>query len=365
MPSSYSAQNRFEEQNPGENLNTWGGKLNSNTTALIDFAISGYTGLSLSGPITLTSANGAADQARSAILDFTSGTGGTVTIPAVSHVYQVRNNTSGNVVFTTGSGLTATVEPGALATVICDGTNGYRLADAADIAACLAAAETYANGLAFESSSGNLPGQPGNAGNFLTTNGSTANWSPVTVSTLGALAKANNLSDVASAATALGNLGGAAASSVAAVSSSLGAVSSSVAGVSTSLAGVSSSLSSAVSAIGSAVSGTAANAMGYLGLPQQTKSANYGPVLADAGTELFFTSSGKTATIPANASTAFPIGTVLVFSIASGTLAVAITSDTMTWVPTGSGSRTVTGPGFLIARKIGATVWWVYGLGVT
>ena len=225
MPSTFTAQNRLEEQNPGENLNTWGSRLNANTTALIDFAISGYTALSISGAITLTSANGAADQARSAILDFTAGSGGTVAIPGVSHVYQVRNGANGNVVFTTGSGPTATVEPGSFATVVCDGTNCYRLADAADIAACLAAAELYAQGLAFESSSGQLPGQAGNAGAFLMTNGTTAMWTaplPNQTGQNGGLLQTNGSS-------ASWNTG---------VSSSLANVSTLLAGVSTSLTAV-------------------------------------------------------------------------------------------------------------------------------
>ena len=221
MASSYTTLLRLELQNPGENLNTWGSKLNADTTALIDFAIGGVTALALSGPVTLTTANGAADQARSATLNFTSGTGGTVTIPAVSKVYQVRNNCSGNVVFTTGSGSTATVEPGNLATVICDGTNCYRFADAADIATCLASAKAYTDAAAFASASGNLPGQGGNAGKFLQTNGSTPSWVAITslnvTTALGytpqvalgytPLNAASNLSDVANAGTSRANLG--------------------------------------------------------------------------------------------------------------------------------------------------------------
>ena len=110
----------------------------------------------------------------------------------------------------------------------------------------------------------------------------------------------------------------------------------------------------------------ATNAVGYLGLPQSAHATNYAPALTDCGTEMLFTATGHTATIPANASVAFPIGTVLVFSVSTGSLTVAITSDSMVYVPSnGSGSRTVTAPGFLIARKVSATVWWVYGLGVT
>lgn len=220
MPSSYSPLNRFEEQNPGEGLNTWGSNLNTKTTALIDFAVSGETDLTISGPITLTSSNGAADQARSATLKFTSGTGGTVTIPAVTHHYRVRNSTSGSVIFTTGSGTTATVEAGNFATVVCDGTNCWRHVDAADIAAALATAEAYTDAAAFASSSGVLPGQGGNAGKFLQTNGTSPSWVAISSSNVTTalgftpqaalgftpLNPANNLSDIASLATTRSNL---------------------------------------------------------------------------------------------------------------------------------------------------------------
>lgn len=221
MPSTFTATLRFELQAPGSDLNTWGGNLNTNAIALIDFAIGGVTALTPSGPITLTSANGAADQSRSAILNCTSGTGGTLTIPAVSKVYQVRNNCSGNVIITTGAGSTATVEPGSSATVISDGTNCYRFSNAADIAACLAASKAYTDAAAFASSSGILPGQPGNAGKYLQTNGTTPSWVAIMSSDVtGALGyvpqvalgytplnPANNLSDLANAGTARVNLG--------------------------------------------------------------------------------------------------------------------------------------------------------------
>lgn len=193
MPSTYTTSNRLELQNPGENLNTWGSKLNSDTTALIDSGMSGVTTLTPSGPITLTTANGSADQSRAAIINCTSGTGGTLTIPAVSKVYQVRNNCSGSVLFTTGSGTVATVEAGSSATVICDGTNCYRFADAADIAAAQGAAEAYALSLSFAASGGQLPGQSGNAGNILSTNGSAALWTSL-APTATALATAQNFS---------------------------------------------------------------------------------------------------------------------------------------------------------------------------
>lgn len=222
MPPTFTSLLRFELQAPGEGLNTWGATLNTATVALIDFAIGGSTSLALSGPMTLTTAYGATDQARSAILNFTSGSGGTVTIPALSKVYHVRNNVSGGAIFTTGSGTTATVEAGSSAVVICDGTNCYRFTDAADVAACLVAAKAYTDAASFAAQAGTLPGQAGNAGAFLQTNGSTPSWqainSGIVTGALGftpqvhlgytPLNAAANLSDVANPATALGAIGG-------------------------------------------------------------------------------------------------------------------------------------------------------------
>jgi len=111
----------------------------------------------------------------------------------------------------------------------------------------------------------------------------------------------------------------------------------------------------------------ASNAVGFLGLIQTgAKSNDYTLALADSGHEVPFTAT-KTLTIPANASIAFQNGTVICASVDSGhTLTVAITSDTLTWLPTaGTGSRTVTGPGFITLRKYSSTVWWCWGMNIS
>lgn len=192
MPSSPTPRLRLVLENPGENLNTWGSILNAGAISMVDDAVAGRAALTPSGNLTLTSSNYVTDQSRMAIIDCTSGTGGTLTIPAVTKVYQVRNACSGGVLVTTGSGAVATVEAGSLATVISDGTNCYRFADAADVATCLAAAKTYTDAAAFASSSAVLPGQAGNAGNILGTNGAVANWTPLAPQAT-ALATARNI----------------------------------------------------------------------------------------------------------------------------------------------------------------------------
>lgn len=124
MPSTYSTRNRLEKQASGENSNTWGTRFNtSGGSDMLDAALDGRTAFTLSGSKTLTTVDGAADEARSRFLDITGGTGGNVTIPNVEKTYLVRNNTEGTVTITTGSGTTATVEAGQIDWVVSAGSN--------------------------------------------------------------------------------------------------------------------------------------------------------------------------------------------------------------------------------------------------
>jgi len=125
MASTATTRNRLEKQGTGDNNNTWGSVLNSSLIDLVDEALDGRTNFTLSTTKTLSSTNYASDESRKRIIDITSGTGGTVTIPAVEKSYLVRNATSGDVIFTTGSGDTATVKSGNVMPILSDGTNVY------------------------------------------------------------------------------------------------------------------------------------------------------------------------------------------------------------------------------------------------
>lgn len=196
MSSTYTASLRFNLQGTGDNFAVWGAILNSGVFSLVDASIAGRAGFALSGSKTLTSANGAADEARQAFLDITSGSGGTITIPGVSKLYLVRNNTSGNAVFTTGGGLTTTVASGNIVWIVCDGTN-VRLAFSSDFQgsiltnvgtpstttdgvnkayadSILTSANAYTDSVAL--ASGNLPSVVGQSGRYLTNNGAAAMW---------------------------------------------------------------------------------------------------------------------------------------------------------------------------------------------
>lgn len=113
----------------------------------------------------------------------------------------------------------------------------------------------------------------------------------------------------------------------------------------------------------------AANSVGYMGVPQLGKTANYTLALADASEDIYITgtTAAQTITIPANASIAFPIGTVITVSNDSNqNWSIAITSDTLIWIPSGgTGTRTLAALGKITLEKKTATKWWTYGLGIT
>jgi len=78
--------------------------------------------------------------------------------------------------------------------------------------------------------------------------------------------------------------------------------------------------------------------------------------------------SARTWTIPANSSVAIPVGTVLemINQVSGGVITLAITTDTLTLLPSGStGSRSLAANGIAWAKKIAATQWVCWGHGLT
>lgn len=104
-------------------------------------------------------------------------------------------------------------------------------------------------------------------------------------------------------------------------------------------------------------------------LPQNSQSANYTTVSADANKHILHPTADnnpRTFTIDSNANVPYAIGTVLVFVNQINTVTVAITSDTLTLLGAGTtGSRTVAANGALAALKVGTTNWVCAGQGVT
>lgn len=228
MVDTYTARSGLVLQEAGSNLNVWGDPKLNNNFQKTDFAVKGMVSFALSGSKTLTSSNTSitpADiESTAAMINVTGGTGGTVTVPSRQGTWAVRNNSTGNVTFTTGSGGTAVIAAGDFGSVLCDGTNCYaemrrnfagnRLTNVGSPTSDTdAATKAYADNLAFSSS---LPNQAGNSGRFLTTNGTSASWATVFPSfsgTNGYILTSNGSASVwstpAATRTALG-LGGAA-----------------------------------------------------------------------------------------------------------------------------------------------------------
>lgn len=102
---------------------------------------------------------------------------------------------------------------------------------------------------------------------------------------------------------------------------------------------------------------------------QNSQSAAYTLVLADAGRHIYHPAADATArvwTIPANASVAFPIGTALTFINDGGTITLSITSDTLVLAGDGAtGSRTLAQYGMATAVKVTSTRWMISGSGLT
>ena len=211
----------------GDLSGTWGTTVNDSITSLIDSAVAGTTTLSADTDVTLSTTNGAANQARNAVLLWTASNSVTryITAPAQSKAYIVVNSGTGSIVVR-GAGPTTgvTIQAGYKAlvawngsdfvnisssvfsgTVSIEGTSasgaqlrlyedtdngtnyvGLKAADsiAANITFTLPSADgvngqviqTNGSGtLSFASFTG-LPSQTGNAGKYLTTDGSTASW---------------------------------------------------------------------------------------------------------------------------------------------------------------------------------------------
>jgi hypothetical protein len=104
-------------------------------------------------------------------------------------------------------------------------------------------------------------------------------------------------------------------------------------------------------------------------LPQNSQSAAYTTVLADAGKHILHPTADnnpRTFTIDSNANVAYPIGTTLTFVNEINTLTIAITSDTLVLAGSGStGSRTLGAMGTATALKKTSTSWIISGVGLT
>jgi hypothetical protein len=117
----------------GDLAGTWGTTVNDQITQLIDSAVAGTTVLSADADVTLSTTNGAANQARNAIIRWTASNGATtrnITAPAQSKAYLIINAGTGMIVIR-GAGPTTgvLVPPGQNAFVAWSGTDFVTIAN--------------------------------------------------------------------------------------------------------------------------------------------------------------------------------------------------------------------------------------------
>ena len=182
--TTYTTSDRLPIMPSGTNTDTWGTVLNGALQRLEDMK-DGVLAFNLSGQKTLISANDATDEAHNAVMNIIGGSGGTLIFPNVVKVYIVRvdPSVSGNVTLSAG-GQTVLVYPGEVTVAFCAGVDFFRPTSLHAVPAPMnpgdAATKAYVDNAALAASQGSLPGQTGNAGSFLQTNGSTASWQPIT-----------------------------------------------------------------------------------------------------------------------------------------------------------------------------------------
>jgi hypothetical protein len=166
--ASYTTSLRLVQPNTGEYSGTWGTQVNTGLTALVDTSVAGTASITMTASnYTLTSNNGATDEARSMflVLGGTPGASYQVICPAVSKLYFVTNSTGFAQTVKTSAGTGISVPNGARMTLRCDGTNVLE-------------AQTYFGSLTLGAalpvaSGGTGLTSPGTANNVLYSNGTT------------------------------------------------------------------------------------------------------------------------------------------------------------------------------------------------
>ena len=124
--ASYTTSLRLVQPATGEYSGTWGTQVNNGLTALVDTSIAGTATITMTAAdYTLSTANGATDEARAMVLNLTGSPGlaRNVICPAVSKVYVVYNNTGYAQTLKTSAGSGISVPNGSTAFLRCDGTN--------------------------------------------------------------------------------------------------------------------------------------------------------------------------------------------------------------------------------------------------
>jgi hypothetical protein len=376
MASTYSDL-KIELIGTGDQTGTWGTTTNNNLSIALSEAITGSADVAFSSAdvtITLTDTN-AAQAARNLRLNLTGTSGGARQLILgsgcqIEKLYLINNGLADAVTVKNTSGTGIAVPAGKSMFVYNNATN---VVDATTYLSSLTL------GAALPVASGGTSLTTLTANNVILGNGTSA-VQFVSPSTNGNVLTANGTTWT-SATPAAGNLTGAITST--GLATVLGSFSSAnllgalTDETGTGVAVFATSPTLVTPLLGTPTSGNLSNctadgtdAVGFKNIPQNSQSAAYTLVLADAGKHIFHPvgdNNARTFTIPANSSVAYPIGTAITFiNMAVANVTIAITTDTLTLSPAGtSGSRTLATNGSATCIKITSTQWLISGSGLT
>ena len=131
-------------------------------------------------------------------------------------------------------------------------------------------------------------------------------------------------------------------------------------------------VSAAGNIIGNSAGGmanTTSAQVGYLGVPQNIISSNYTIALSDQGKHIYSTATGaQTITIPANATTAFPIGaSITIILNGTGTISVSPASGVSLQMAGSStnAARAIASYGMATIIKVAVNTWFISGAGLS
>lgn len=104
-----------------------------------------------------------------------------------------------------------------------------------------------------------------------------------------------------------------------------------------------------------------AGTVGYLGIPQNSKTAAYTLVASDIGKHISITTGG--VVVPANTAVAFPIGaSIAIYNDSASSQTISINTDTLRLAGSAlTGARTLAQRGLATLVKVKATEWVVSG----
>ena len=428
MASTYSNL-KIQLMTTGENSTTWGDVTNVNLGTAIEEAIAGsadVTFASANVTLTLTDTN-STQTARNMRLRCTGTTGGStrnLVVPSIEKAYLIKNDCSDSILVKTAAGSGITVPTGKATWVYVDGTNvvdatTYLTSLTLDTALAVTSGGTGSNtasgartslgattvggnfftltnpsAITFPRINADNSVSALNAADFRTAIGATTGTVTSvsgtgtvngltltgTVTSSGSLTLGGTLSGVSLTTAVTGTLpvanGGTGATTLTGILKGNGTSAfTAVTAPSGALVGTTDTQDLSNKTLttgntlnaGTSVSDTgtiAATSPGFRGIPQNSQTSGYTLVLTDAGKHISITTGG--VAIPANGTTAFPVGTtIVVYNNSSSSQNITITTDTLRLAGTAAtGTRTLAQRGLATLVKVASTEWVASGAGL-